>query len=96
MKLPNAKNAVVEIAKVRDYCLNMGHPEGRYKARVFQAVLGMGRTDADTLQAALLAAARDHDAVAAEADEFGDRYVVDFPLRQSGTRGSGAFSLDRP
>ncbi len=29
MKLPNADRAVVEIEKLRDYCLNPVHPRGR-------------------------------------------------------------------
>ncbi len=62
MKLPNGTNAVVDIVKLRDYCLNSGHPEGRHKARVFRATLGMKREDAEELRAALLAAARDQDA----------------------------------
>lgn len=40
MKLPNAENAVIDIAKLRDYSLNPNHPEGKHKARVFQAKLG--------------------------------------------------------
>ena len=35
MKLPNADRAVVEIEKLRDYCLSSSHPRGRHKARVF-------------------------------------------------------------
>ncbi len=36
MKLPNAENAVVEIAKLRDYCLSEDHLRGRHKARVLR------------------------------------------------------------
>ena len=46
-KLPNCTNAVVDLAKLRDYCLNIGHPEGRHKARVFRATLGMFEGDAE-------------------------------------------------
>jgi len=83
MQLPNGKSAVVDITKLRRYCLNPGHPEGRHKARVFRETLGMGRDDSDALRAALLDAARDRDAFAAEADQYGERYVIDFPLRHS-------------
>lgn len=34
-KLPNAEQAVVEPAKVRDYLLSSAHPVGRFKAVVF-------------------------------------------------------------
>ncbi|MBI3424605.1 MAG: hypothetical protein HY011_16850 [Acidobacteria bacterium] len=40
MKLPDAENAVVELAKLRDYSLNLSHERGGHKARVFQAALG--------------------------------------------------------
>ncbi len=31
MKLPNAERAVVDLAKLRHYCLNPTHPRGRHK-----------------------------------------------------------------
>jgi hypothetical protein len=34
----------------------------------------------------LLAAARDQDAVVGQVDEFGHRYVIDFPLEHAGRR----------
>lgn len=40
MKLPNAKEAVVEIGKLRDYCLNPNSVAGKHKSRVFAAALG--------------------------------------------------------
>jgi hypothetical protein len=54
MKLPNAENAVVDIAKLHDYCLNPNHPEGKHKARVFLAKLGIGRNDAERLRQLIL------------------------------------------
>jgi Domain of unknown function (DUF6883) len=84
VKLPNGINAVVDVVKLRDYCLNPGHPEGRHKARVFRATLGMEREDAEALRPLLLAAARDQDAEATEADEYGERYVLDSSLRYTG------------
>ncbi len=47
MKLPNAENAVIDIKKLRDYCLNPNHPEGKHKARVFLEKLDIGRDDAE-------------------------------------------------
>ena len=41
MRLSSAQHAVVDPAKLRDYCLNPKHPRGRHKARVFAASLGM-------------------------------------------------------
>jgi hypothetical protein len=87
VKLPNGQKAVVEIAKLRDYCLSMTHPEGRHKARVFRTVLGMGPADSAMLQERLRAVARDQEAVAGEVDGFGQRYVIDFTLEgHSGRR----------
>ena len=46
MKLPNAKNAFVDMRKLTDYCLNPHHPRGRHKAYVFQNALGLTAADA--------------------------------------------------
>ena len=32
---------IVDLAKLRDYCLNEEHPRGRHKARVFRSRLGL-------------------------------------------------------
>jgi|GEM_PF-2721604 len=34
MKLPHGAHAVVDIARLRDYCLSPDHPRGRHKARL--------------------------------------------------------------
>ena len=59
MKLPNGDRAIVDIAKLRDYCLNAGHPRGRHKARVFVAALGLTVADADGLADAAHKSGRD-------------------------------------
>ena len=87
MKLPNGDRAVVDIEKLRDYCLNPHHPRGRHKARVFAAALGFTADHASDLAAGLLAAARDDEATPGEGDDFGQRYVLDFKM--SGTHGEG-------
>ena len=38
MMLPNGANAVIDIAKLRSYCLSTDHPRGRNKVRVFAAI----------------------------------------------------------
>jgi len=55
MKLPNGDRAVVDIEKLRGYCLNPRHPRGRNKARVF-ASAGIAEADAEELRMALLRA----------------------------------------
>ena len=78
MKLPNAKRAVVDIEKLRNYCLSPEHRRGCHKARVFKASLGITLEHAEDLRKALLAAALKHDATPLENDEYGRRYMVDF------------------
>lgn len=80
-KLPNAECAVVDIEKLRDYCLNLGHPRGGHKALVFASVLGIRMEHAETLRRALLAAAVSGMAIPGEVDAYGSRYVIDFPMR---------------
>ena len=86
MNLPNAARAVVEIGKLRDYCLNASHPRGRHKARVFAAVLGLTANDAEELRQMILSAVPSHDAEPAERDEYGQRYVLDFEVTRQGRR----------
>jgi ribosomal protein L20 len=84
MKLPNASRAVVDIEKLRNYCLSANHPRGRHKARVFETALGMTAEHSEELREAILSAVLSEDAVATEQDEYGQRYFVDFTMeRQS-------------
>ncbi len=53
MKLPNAEQAIAEIAKLRNYSLDATHEEGQHKARVFAAALGIGADDAEAPRKAL-------------------------------------------
>ncbi len=92
MRMPNPGRAVVDLEKLRNYCLNPGHPRGRHKARVFLSTLGLTGDHAEQLRDSLLAAAHAEDAVAAERDDYGQRYVVDFttsgPTGRAGVRSS--------
>lgn len=80
MRLRNADRAVVDIRKLRDYCLNPMHPDGRHKGRVFAAALGLTGDRAEDLRAAVLAAVRAREASAVKQDMHGQHYVVDFPM----------------
>ncbi len=82
MKLPNADRAVVEIEKLRDYCLSGSHPRGRHKARVFTTTLGITAEDAEELRDAILSAVLSEEATPSEGDEYGQRYVVDFTMKR--------------
>ena len=80
MRLPNAEKAIIDLRKLRDYCLNPLHPEGRHKARVFAATLGIGRQDADWLCAEIQSAIREMPVVRTETLIYGTRYAVDIAL----------------
>jgi hypothetical protein len=83
MKLPNGGLAVVDIAKLREYCLNPHHARGRHKARVF-ASIDIHQDDAEVLLEALLSAAREAEARAGDANQYGQRYLVDFEFIRHG------------
>jgi hypothetical protein len=75
-------SVVIEIAKLRDYCLSETHPRGRHKARVFRSRLGLGAEDAETVRQSLLDAVRDNPdhLNEGEKDAYGQRYFLDFEL----------------
>jgi hypothetical protein len=83
MRLPNGGQAVVDLAKIRDYCLNHQHFKGRHKARVFAAALGLTNNDAEELRQLLLANAAAGEAQWTGTDQYGDRYVLDFDVARS-------------
>jgi hypothetical protein len=83
MKLPNVETAFIDIQKLRDYSLNIEHDRGQHKARLFLAILGLGVEDAEELQLILLEAIQIHETISTSQDEYGQRYVVDFPLTRN-------------
>lgn len=78
MKLPNAEQAVIDIEKLRDYSLNLNHPKGKHKARVFLAALGLKADDAERLREMIMEAILISEARAQESTPYGQRFVVDF------------------
>ncbi|MFN0137726.1 MAG: DUF6883 domain-containing protein [Phycisphaerae bacterium] len=80
MLLPNGNRAIVDIAKLRDYCLCPTHPVGKHKSRVFWEALALQQSDAAFLRTALERAASEMEAELGEKDEFGQRYVIEFKL----------------
>jgi hypothetical protein len=69
-RLPNTTGAVIEVTKLRDYCLSSEHPSGRHKARVFREALGLTVADADWLQQQLMEGIQEHSAEKQETDSF--------------------------
>ncbi len=80
MRIPNAERAVVDIRKLREYCLNPQHHKGKHKARLFTSLLDMDANDAEELRNALLEAVKNQDAQLADKDAYGQRYTLDFTL----------------
>ena len=83
MKIPNAEDAVVEMQKLVDYCLDPDHPRGKHKARVFLSSCGLAAEHADELRVALLNAAQNLDAELGEQDDYRQRYVIDLEVKGS-------------
>lgn len=80
MLVPNAENALVEIEKLTEYCLNPLHEIGGDKARVFKSALGLTVEGADELIDSLKAAIRSVEASEGILNQFGQRYIVDFEM----------------
>jgi len=78
--IPHAENAVVDIRKLRDYCLNIEHDDGKHKARLFLSVLGMTATNAEELRQILLEVIKTHEVQLGRQDVFGQRYTLDFTI----------------
>ena len=80
MLIPNAENAVVDIRKLRDYCLNPEHDDGKHKARLFPSILGITPDNAEKLRQILLEVIQTHEAQLGRRDGFGQRYTLDFTI----------------
>jgi len=79
-KLPNADRAVIPAGKLAGYSLDPEHPNGKHKARVFKAALGLTADDAPFLHDKVMEAARTQEATPQAPNAFGERWVVDFGL----------------
>lgn len=81
MKLPNAEHAFVDIAKLREYCLSPTHPQGKHKAVVFVAALGLEASNSEWLLDKLLQATLEEECLLGNGTNFGQRYTIDLTLR---------------
>ena len=75
MPIPDAERAVITNEKVRDYLLNLEHPDGGSKAVWFHA-LGYSQSNWHDLADDLLTIARNCDNFATETTRFGVKYKV--------------------
>lgn len=83
MKLPNATLAIVDIQKISDYCLNMEHPRGKHKARIFKNALGITSEDTEELIAEIKKQVQKMECMEGEGDEYGQRYTVDVEIQRN-------------
>lgn len=86
MLIPNAENAVVNIRKLRDYCLNLNHEYGQHKAKLFLSILGITAEQAEELRHILLEKVKVQEANLGRRDEFGQRYTLDFIIEWQNKR----------
>ncbi|HET6251555.1 MAG TPA: hypothetical protein VFE47_27975 [Tepidisphaeraceae bacterium] len=86
MKLPGGEAAIVDAAKITDYLLNPFHPVGGAKAKLFKALLGIDRANCEILKDALLAAARDGEAILGKQSPHGAKFELRFQM--TGPRGT--------
>ena len=84
MLIPYAENAIVDVRKLRGYCLNFDHNDGKHKARLFLSILGMTADNAEELCQILLKVVKKlHDVTLGRLDQFGQRYTLDFADRMA-------------
>jgi len=84
MTLPYSGQAIVDLVKLRSYCLSLEHPRGKHKARVFESSLGMTHEHAEELRTLILNGVRLGKCQAGISDIYGARYFVDFKLHFQG------------
>lgn len=76
MNLPNGEHAVVEPDKVRDYLLDVAHPDGFGKATFFTA-MGFQRKGWEALAESLRQIARNSPVTKSMTSVHGQKYIVD-------------------
>ena len=85
MRLPNADHAIIPVAKLRDYLLDLGHEKGGSKARLFYA-LGYRRSRWQELESDLRSQVLMEDAIEISPSRHGRRWEIRAELRgPSGT-----------
>lgn len=78
MLLPFAERAYADESKFLDYCLNVNHPYGKHKARVFRSALGITATNWEVLRDSVLTAVLLNPASSEGRNNYGELYVVEF------------------
>lgn len=79
--LPDVERAIVPRQKLEGYLLNPAHEDGRHKARVFRAALGVIAADWRYLQEAILAGVCDAPVSTVVPTPYGSRCTVVMPIQ---------------
>lgn len=80
MKLTNGDKAEIPLQKIVGYCLNLEHPRGKHKARVFQSKLGITSENADLLIELIKKAAIEGEVIYQATTQFGEKFKVDWTV----------------
>lgn len=83
MKLPNGDRATIPMEKLTGYCLNLNHPKGKNKARVFQSRLGITAANVDRLRALIQQAAVEGEVVQQTETAYGQAFKVDWTIPET-------------
>lgn len=86
MRLPNGSRAIASDEKLYGYPVNVDHPTSSGHAELFARLLGIDRSNAESLRTALLTAAANAEATPGTLSPHGDKYEVRFDM--TGTRRS--------
>jgi hypothetical protein len=86
MRLASFKRCVVPLEKLRDYLLNLNHPDGRHKARFFSR-FGYSTANIEVCAQALTDHAEDNEVANTILSQFGMTYIVERHFRTPDGRG---------
>ncbi|WP_107666357.1 DUF6883 domain-containing protein [Cyanothece sp. BG0011] len=80
MKLPNQDRIKQEqiLEKLTTYALNFNHTDGKDKARLFNAKLGITLNNKEKLIKAIFDAVKTQSVAYHTTSQYGDKYVIDF------------------
>ncbi|MBI5219218.1 MAG: hypothetical protein HY958_09845 [Bacteroidia bacterium] len=81
MKLPNAENAIIDINKLKYYCLCKEHPVGKYKAHMFESCIGLTQDNAEDLKNFILREILGVETEKTTEDKYGSRYFADIEYK---------------
>jgi len=80
MNLPNGAKAVIPDGKLEDYCLNLFHPDGKHKAKLFEKALGITQKNSIELKNLILRSAQFGDVKRVGENIFGKLYRVEYEV----------------